>query len=190
MCPREKNSINKWNIPHQLVPRFPPNSLLLAVWTRDSLVPRLSWNANIYRGESLVSLLRKHNVIKIGPEQKGNILLSTSSLPLAFLTWEKIPGSPHLHNFNVRVPERWSLGTRLNKRQKTAEGPWTQSLSSHPANNLLLETASGMKERQRIVLYWNEVWKWDKVTVSSLVSSPNLIWNVCHFDSESDLCWG
>ena len=25
----------------------------------------------------------------------------------------KIPGSPRLHNFNVRVPERGSLGTRL-----------------------------------------------------------------------------
>ena len=39
-----------------------------------SLVPRLPRNANIYRGESLVSFLRKHDVIKIGPEQKGNIL--------------------------------------------------------------------------------------------------------------------
>ena len=39
-----------------------------------SLVPRLSWNANMYRAESLVSFLRKHDVIKIGPEQKGNIL--------------------------------------------------------------------------------------------------------------------
>ena len=26
---------------------------------------------------------------------------------------KKIPGSPRLHNFNVRVPERGSLGTRL-----------------------------------------------------------------------------
>ena len=26
---------------------------------------------------------------------------------------QKIPGSPRLHNFNVRVPERGSLGTRL-----------------------------------------------------------------------------
>ena len=39
-----------------------------------SLVPRLPRNANIYRGESLVSFLRKHDVIKIGPEQNGNIL--------------------------------------------------------------------------------------------------------------------
>ena len=28
----------------------------------------------MYRAESLVSFLRKHDVIKIGPEQKGNIL--------------------------------------------------------------------------------------------------------------------
>ena len=39
-----------------------------------SLVPRLSWNANMYRAESLVSFLRKHDVIKIGPKQKGNVL--------------------------------------------------------------------------------------------------------------------
>ena len=39
-----------------------------------SLVPRLSWNANMYCGESLVSSLRKHDVSKIGPKQKGNIL--------------------------------------------------------------------------------------------------------------------
>ena len=29
-----------------------------------------------------------------------------SSLPLALFTWQKIPGSPRLHNFNVHVPER------------------------------------------------------------------------------------
>ena len=28
----------------------------------------------MYRGESLVSFLRKHDVMKIGPEQKGNVL--------------------------------------------------------------------------------------------------------------------
>ena len=28
----------------------------------------------MYRGESLVSFLCKHDIIKIGPEQKGNIL--------------------------------------------------------------------------------------------------------------------
>jgi len=45
-----------------------------AEWGWHSLVPRLSWNANMYRGESLVSLLRKHDIIKIGLKQKGNVL--------------------------------------------------------------------------------------------------------------------
>ena len=36
-----------------------------------SLVPRLSWNPNIYRGESLVSFLHKHDVIKIGLNRKA-----------------------------------------------------------------------------------------------------------------------
>ena len=40
----------------------------------SSLVPRLSRNAKMYRGESLVSFLRKHDVIKIGLKQKGNVL--------------------------------------------------------------------------------------------------------------------
>ena len=39
-----------------------------------SLVPRLSWNVNMYCRESLVSFVRKHDVIKIGPIQKGNVL--------------------------------------------------------------------------------------------------------------------
>ena len=39
-----------------------------------SFVPRLSWNANMYHWESLVSFLRKHDVIKIGLKQKGNVL--------------------------------------------------------------------------------------------------------------------
>ena len=39
-----------------------------------SLVPRLPWKANMYCGESLVSFLRKHDIIKIGPKEKGNIL--------------------------------------------------------------------------------------------------------------------
>ena len=39
-----------------------------------SLVPRLSQNANMYRWKSLVSFLRKHDVIKIGLQQKGNVL--------------------------------------------------------------------------------------------------------------------
>ena len=30
--------------------------------------------ANMYRAESLVSFLRKHDVIKIGLKQKGNVL--------------------------------------------------------------------------------------------------------------------
>ena len=38
-----------------------------------SLVLRLSWNANLYRTESLVSFVRKHDVIKIGQKQKGNV---------------------------------------------------------------------------------------------------------------------
>ena len=40
----------------------------------SNLVPRLFWNVNMYRAESLVSFLRRHDVIKIGPEQKGNVL--------------------------------------------------------------------------------------------------------------------
>ena len=28
----------------------------------------------MYRGESLVSFLRKHDKMKMGPEQKGNVL--------------------------------------------------------------------------------------------------------------------
>ena len=39
-----------------------------------SLVPRLSWNANMHHTESLVSFLHKHDVIEIGPKQKGNTL--------------------------------------------------------------------------------------------------------------------
>ena len=48
------------------------------------------------------------------------------SLPLLMLfTWLKIPGSPHLHNFNVHVPNCESLGTRLSSMYFT-------SLSSCP----------------------------------------------------------
>ena len=36
-----------------------------------SLVPRLSQNANMYHVESLVSFVRKHDVIKIGQKQKA-----------------------------------------------------------------------------------------------------------------------
>ena len=35
-----------------------------------SLVLRLSWNESIYRAESLVSFVRKHEVIKIEQKQK------------------------------------------------------------------------------------------------------------------------
>ena len=38
-----------------------------------SLVSRLSRNANMYRVESLVSFVRKHDIIKIGQKQKGNV---------------------------------------------------------------------------------------------------------------------
>ena len=38
-----------------------------------SLVPRLSRNANMYRVESLVSFLCKHDVIKIRQKQKDNV---------------------------------------------------------------------------------------------------------------------
>ena len=61
----------------------------------------------MYCGESLVSFLRKHDIIKIGPKQKGNAWHIVQS------TMKKIPGSPRLCNFNVRVPEHGSLGTRL-----------------------------------------------------------------------------
>ena len=39
-----------------------------------SLIPRLLRNANMYRRESLVPFLRKHDTIKIGLKQKGNVL--------------------------------------------------------------------------------------------------------------------
>ena len=39
----------------------------------SSLIPRLSRNANMYRVESLVSFVRKHDIIKIGQKQKGNV---------------------------------------------------------------------------------------------------------------------
>ena len=45
--------------------------LISTVQQITSLIPRLSQNANIYCGESLVSFLRKHD---IGPKQKGSIL--------------------------------------------------------------------------------------------------------------------
>ena len=56
------------------------SSFLMHLWifnsghVGDSLVLRLSWNANMYRAESLVSFICKHDLIKIGPKQKGNVL--------------------------------------------------------------------------------------------------------------------
>ena len=47
---------------------------LLVKMMSHRLVPRLPWNVNMYRGESLVSFLHKHDVIQIGLKQKGNIL--------------------------------------------------------------------------------------------------------------------
>ena len=44
---------------------------------------------------------------------RTNKVASTSCLSFTTSHVRKIPGSPHLHNFNVRVPERGSLGTRL-----------------------------------------------------------------------------
>ena len=41
------------------------------LYKASSLVPRLSRNANIYRAESLVSFVRKHDVSKIGPNRKA-----------------------------------------------------------------------------------------------------------------------
>ena len=37
----------------------------------DTLIPRLSWNMNMYPVESLVSFLRKHDVIKIDKNRKA-----------------------------------------------------------------------------------------------------------------------
>ena len=52
--------------------------MLLAVCCTEkvihSLIPRLSRNVNMYRVQSLVSFVRKHDVIKIGQKQKGNVL--------------------------------------------------------------------------------------------------------------------
>ena len=47
---------------------------LLVEMMSHRLIPRLPWNVNMYRGESLVSFLCKHDVIQIGLKQKGNIL--------------------------------------------------------------------------------------------------------------------
>ena len=52
---------------------------------------------------SVLSPIRPHT-IKVA---------STSRLSFNASHVRKIPGSPRLHNFNVRVPECGSLGTRL-----------------------------------------------------------------------------
>ena len=46
-----------------------------AEWGWHSLVPRLSRNANMYRGESLVSFLRKHDLIKIWLNRKATLCM-------------------------------------------------------------------------------------------------------------------
>ena len=44
-----------------------------------SLVPRLSWNVNGTRVESLVSFLRKHDVVEMVLKQKGDFFLRCST---------------------------------------------------------------------------------------------------------------
>ena len=44
-----------------------------------SLIPRLSRNVNMYRGESQVSFVCKHDVIKIGSKQKGKFFAHCST---------------------------------------------------------------------------------------------------------------
>ena len=65
---------------YSLVPRLPRSGTRTLKLCRrslvpSSLVPRLSWNANIYRAESLVSFVRKHDVSKIRQKPKGNVNL-------------------------------------------------------------------------------------------------------------------
>ena len=59
-----------WGNPNQVA----GSALYYTFSIHGSLIPRLSWNVNMYRGESLVSFLGKHDVIKIEPKQKGNVL--------------------------------------------------------------------------------------------------------------------
>ena len=59
---------------HELFHGGMESALMSCFIAEFSLVPRLSRNANMYRSESLVSFLHKHDVIKIGPKQKGNVL--------------------------------------------------------------------------------------------------------------------
>ena len=59
-----------------------------------SLVPRLSRNANMYRMESLVSFVRKHDISKIGQKQKGNVCALFNQLRFnARCVWYSTPDS-------------------------------------------------------------------------------------------------
>ena len=54
-------------------------ALLLSMATLHvycSLVPRLSWNVDMYRRENLVSFLCKYDVTEIGLKQNGNVLFN------------------------------------------------------------------------------------------------------------------
>ena len=73
----------KFTVVDKTVVLFPNQRPQSLVWewgssTREiascSLVPRLSQNMNMYCGESLVYFLRKHDIIKIGPKQKGYVV--------------------------------------------------------------------------------------------------------------------
>ena len=55
----------------------------------------------------------------------------------------KIPGSPRLHNFNVRVPERGSLGTRLMKTTVLEVGHSNKEYMSGASGALLLGVGYG-----------------------------------------------
>ena len=52
----------------------------------SSLVPRPSWNANMYRRESLVSFPFKHDIIEIGLKQKGNVLCIVQPIMCSMLS--------------------------------------------------------------------------------------------------------
>ena len=59
----------------RLIPKLKTTVIDLgARLVHTSLVPRLSWNANIVSRQEPGIFLRKHDVIKIGPKQKGNVL--------------------------------------------------------------------------------------------------------------------
>ena len=88
---------------------------------------------------------------------------STSHLSFALFTWQKIPGSPRLHNFNVRVPKRGSLGTR-----RTVTFP--SKASAHCTTYWHHLLTRGLK-----VAYWLKHWTVDqKVQGSSPTCSRDL----------------